>query len=182
MGINYASYYDRPEMIRICEHCTKPDCEEGICLTYKNALREMLGEKKLEHDAVITKPPKLGTADGPENRRYAKRAHNGGKRAFYNQCYEYNGETHTLQEWANVLGVPYNTLYMRLWRFDISFAEAAEFKPMRPVRKAMTITANGETLTIKQWAAKLGIQPRSIYARVKRGYTLEQAVTVGRMV
>lgn len=33
----------------------------------------------------------------------------------------YNGETHTIQEWSEILNIPYNTLYMRLkngWSVD----------------------------------------------------------------
>lgn len=38
-----------------------------------------------------------------------------------NVTYTYNGETHNIREWADIIGVPYSTLYMRLrngWSVD----------------------------------------------------------------
>lgn len=176
VNVNYACYYDRPEMIRVCEQCTKPECVEGICNDYKNALRAMLGLKQLSE-----KPPKLGQWREPKPRRI--RPKNDVKRKYNSkQVFEYKGEMHTLKEWAELLNIDYNTLYMRLYRYKITFAEAVEFVRVWNPDKIMTITANGETLTVREWAERLGVKPKTIYARIQRGYTPEQAVTYGRMV
>ena len=39
------------------------------------------------------------------------------------------------------------------------------------------LTHNGATLTLKQWAEKLGFQPLTIHQRIKRGWTVSDALT-----
>lgn len=173
-GINYACYYDRPEMIRVCEHCTKPDCPDGICNDYKNALREMLGLKPLPD-----KPTKAGQRREPKPRTNRPK-NDDTTRNYERRQFEYKGETRSLLEWAEVLQIPYNTLYMRLYRYKLSFTEAVEFVRVWHPEKRMTITLDGETLTIRQWAEKIGVKPKTIYARIQRGYTPEQAVSFGK--
>lgn len=41
-----------------------------------------------------------------------------------NRCFEYNGETHTLSEWSNILGIGYQTLYARLIIYGLTVEEA----------------------------------------------------------
>lgn len=38
------------------------------------------------------------------------------------------------------------------------------------------LTANGETKTVTEWAEKIGTHPETITARLKRGWTVEQAI------
>ena len=48
----------------------------------------------------------------------------------------------------------------------------------RPVRK---ITVGNNSLTVNEWAKKRGEHPASIYKRMAKGMTPEQAVTVTTM-
>jgi len=43
---------------------------------------------------------------------------------------------------------------------------------------ARTITFNGETLTAKQWGARLGLTRQAVWARLNAGWSLEQALTI----
>lgn len=47
----------------------------------------------------------------------------------------------------------------------------------RNKRNNRWITANGETLTLKDWSLKLGCNPAAILARIKTGMSEEEAVT-----
>jgi len=44
------------------------------------------------------------------------------------------------------------------------------------------ITVNGETRTVSQWAQKLNIRPTSLNARIRRGWTIEDAVLSPRKI
>jgi hypothetical protein len=43
-------------------------------------------------------------------------------------------------------------------------------------RNCINITINGETLTVTQWAEKLGVSNMTLRNRIKRGWDLEEAV------
>lgn len=45
----------------------------------------------------------------------------------------------------------------------------------RVKREAMALTINGETLTIRGWAERYGISYQTLYHRLHRGMTLEEA-------
>jgi len=49
-------------------------------------------------------------------------------------------------------------------------------------RNNHTIDFNGFTLTMQQWSERLGMNPKTLFARIKRGWTIERAITqpVGR--
>ncbi len=38
-------------------------------------------------------------------------------------------------------------------------------------------TVNGETRTLREWAARLGMSPRAVHERITRGWTVESALT-----
>lgn len=56
----------------------------------------------------------------------------------YNVNIEYNGQTHTVAEWADICGMQYSTLRQRLFRYGYTFEEAIT----KPVRNWRTITTN----------------------------------------
>lgn len=98
------------------------------------------------------------------------------------KLYAHSGRGKTLHEWSEILEIPYGTLYHRLVTKEMTpeeaFAMPKNSKPER--RDQMTITFNGETMTMKQWAAKLGISYGALYKRViTRKLPLEQALVTG---
>ena len=44
----------------------------------------------------------------------------------------------------------------------------------RNTRKTLFLTHNGETHCLSEWAEKLGIRPRTLWARTKAGWTADQ--------
>ena len=93
--VHYESHIETPELARVCLGCEREDCA-GICDEYKNAYRALLGLPLLQ----VREPPKP-----PREKRvyvYVK-----------DTLIEYNGEAHTLDEWAGITGIPYKIIYSR---------------------------------------------------------------------
>lgn len=161
--IRYQNYIDHPLVRDLCLNCEKDDCD-GICDDCKNLVRNIIGVAPLKK---------------PEERHYRRPLRE--KRPYEaRKFHNVNGQSHTLMEWSSISGIGYNTLYMRMYRYGMTLAEAMG-DPLNPImRKALTITVNGETHTVREWARKIGVKPRCIYGRMERGYTPEEAVTMGR--
>jgi len=49
-------------------------------------------------------------------------------------------------------------------------------KNKRPKKQA-TLTHNGESLTVKQWAERLGVKPSTIHQRIKSGWPIEKTLS-----
>jgi hypothetical protein len=54
---------------------------------------------------------------------------------------------------------------------------ASRSEQQRNSRKARKFTAHGLTLSIQEWAARLGTSPQAITNRMRKGMTAEDAVT-----
>lgn len=95
--------------------------------------------------------------------------------------YEFDGQRKPIEEWAKEAGISPTTLRRRLKR-GMPFGEALTATTMpKELRKpaGKTITADGKTQTIRQWAADLGITSQALRLRLKR-MTPEEAVTMKR--
>jgi len=95
------------------------------------------------------------------------------KRKKNNVFITYNGETHCLSEWANILNINIDTLRSRIFLHNM------------PLEKALTneqidcgkyYTYDGKTLNIKQWAEETGIPVNRLIYRLSHGYTIEEAI------
>lgn len=159
--LHYEDYIDLPEIRAVCLSCECEDCK-GICDIYRNAVRKHLSLSPLIRHPKNKMPPR-------EKRPYT-----------YNRLYEIDGVAHTLREWSAITGIEYHTLYMRMKRYGMTIHEAIEKSPRR-VGIPKYITANGETLTVKAWAERLGLAYNTIHDRIRRGYSEERAVTTPRM-
>jgi hypothetical protein len=109
------------------------------------------------------------------------------------KLYEIDGEQKTLTEWAAVAGVTVATLMKRMYRMSLAEAVAmpnnASIEASRledpigyttlqgggPITR--TLTHNCETLTIKQWSERTGIKYFTINYRLRKGRTVEEALT-----
>lgn len=99
--------------------------------------------------------------------------------------YEYNGESHTLNEWAEIKGISRKTLYSRLERMPFERAITMTVnksmnsagKGKRRIKEAKKYEANGEWHTLKEWAEIKGISEQLIRNRISKGKTPEQAIT-----
>lgn len=93
--------------------------------------------------------------------------------------YTYNGFTGNLTEWSEKLGVPRNTLFGRLLKFGQGKdAMPMVFSPKRHfwMRAATFIKYNGETRCIQDWAKKAGITAEALGQRLRKGYTMTEAM------
>ena len=86
---------------------------------------------------------------------------------------EYDGDTKTVKEWAETLGVSQYTLYSRVKK-GWSIADIIE----KPIRRKRIITINGESHSIEEWAEISGIPVRTLYNRVKRNETGKKLLSV----
>lgn len=85
------------------------------------------------------------------------------------KLYTYDGLELTLDEWAERLGVTRDALRHRLNRglsHDRVFA--ADLRP-KPRKDAKLYSFDGVTLTLSQWAERLGVSKETLCSRLRRG-------------
>ena len=93
-----------------------------------------------------------------------------------------DGETKTLSEWAESLGVHRHAITRSVDK-GITSIDAILAHPKRPVQtrrassKGNYVTVDGVTRKITEWAAFTGIAHSTIWQRVKYGWTIEDAVS-----
>lgn len=78
-----------------------------------------------------------------------------------------------------LLGVPSSTLRCRLVKFGESQAGLAMvFSPAsyKAYRRATLVTYNGMTKSLKEWAEYAGLKRTTFELRLKKGYTMEEAL------
>lgn len=82
-----------------------------------------------------------------------------------NHLITYNGETHTLAEWSEILGITYNTLHSRVvqrgWDLDKAFN-----KPIKATNR--TILYKGERIPLLKCAELLNVPRNTFYRQYKR--------------
>lgn len=89
----------------------------------------------------------------------------------------WNGETHTIKEWAKILNIPHNTIAGK-YRRGITMDEISKTKPRTP----NLIEFNGHKMTLHQWAEKLKISYSNLHNRIAHlGWTVEKAFTTPYM-
>lgn len=91
---------------------------------------------------------------------------------------EINGVKHSCSEWAEMHGLPFNTVYGRLrrygWTGDRLIAPATD--PREGAKKVM-LDIDGVRMCMSDWGRKNGIATSVIHGRLKRGWTPKQAAT-----
>ena len=110
----------------------------------------------------------------PENCRWVDRKTQANNRTS-NRVITYNGQTKTLQEWAEITGINYNTLSNRFkagWS-----ADEALTKPIDTRFLATPITYNGRTMSGTAWSHLLGLSDNAVRNRLMRGWSIKDAVT-----
>jgi hypothetical protein len=85
----------------------------------------------------------------------------------------FDGETHCVSEWAELLNITKYQIWNRLksgWSLDrVFFAE-----PYESDYNSHKYTCQGETMTLRQWSKKLGVDRGTLEARIWRGLSLEK--------
>ena len=91
------------------------------------------------------------------------------------RTYTFNGETHTISEWASIIGISFTSLCKRLNNPDITLEEALT-KPKQGMSNLLTF--QGKTLPLWQWAKELGIPGDTLWARIKHSHwPIDKALT-----
>ena len=88
-----------------------------------------------------------------------------------NHILTYKGETHTISEWAEKLGIKTSSLITRVhlgWSVERILGE--------PIKSEMLLEYHGVKKTIKEWAKEMGVLPRVMYCRKSRGWTTEEII------
>jgi hypothetical protein len=110
----------------------------------------------------------------PENCRWATVTENARHKRNTNYV-TYKGETRNLSEWAEITGIPYKTLWARLFAQGWSVEDALT---IGVEDSANYITYKGETKRITHWAEKLSVSYVALYARIMTyGWDVEKAFT-----
>lgn len=112
----------------------------------------------------------------PSNCRWADSITQGNNRRT-NRFIEYNGEKHTLAEWARLTGISDDTLAHRLkdgWSIEDVFN-----KPVRSRKPSCPgIEYNGETHSIAEWSRITGIPYFTLIKRFEVGWSATDALTI----
>lgn len=89
----------------------------------------------------------------------------------------FQGETHSLREWAKSIGISSGLLWDRLRR-GWSLQRALSNMDGRTTKiNNRNITFNGVTKHVGQWSREVGIATSTICARLEKGWTAKEALT-----
>jgi len=89
----------------------------------------------------------------------------------------YNGETHSMSEWARILGVDRSVLSTRINREKWSI-ERAFTQPFGQSHNEILLTHNSETHTLADWARIIGIRRDTLWKRIYQGnWSIHDALT-----
>lgn len=84
---------------------------------------------------------------------------------------DYRGERHTIAEWSELLGVPKYIIHDGL-RAGKPFDEIVEGH--HTTRHLITFC--GETLPLRTWERRMGLGCKTLYHRIKKGWSIEDAL------
>jgi len=88
---------------------------------------------------------------------------------------EFEGRSLTLKQWSELKGIPAEAIRKRINRgmtYERAFSEPV--KDMGDPEK--TLTFNGITLSVKEWAKKQKIKYNTLSTRLQRGWAVERAL------
>lgn len=93
----------------------------------------------------------------------------------------YNNQTHSIKQWADIVGVKPITLTQRLrlgWPVDQALGFTKRPAQKRPGSPKKLVTYNGQTKTLYEWGDEYNIDPILIYKRLRQNWTPERAITL----
>lgn len=94
-----------------------------------------------------------------------------------NRYLEFRGERLLLVEWAERLGLPPHTIASRLDTLGWSVEKALTTGRLESSAQRRYLTMGDETLCLTEWSRRYGRHPDSVADRLKRGWTLLEALT-----
>ena len=91
-----------------------------------------------------------------------------------NKLVTYNGETKTVSNWCDELGLQYEVVYNRIFRYHWTPKRALE---TRENPSYVKLTYKGETKYLKDWASQLGMKNQTLYGRIfVKNWSVERAL------
>jgi hypothetical protein len=87
----------------------------------------------------------------------------------------FQGKTHCITDWADILGMSRATLYGRIYRGWST--EKALTAPLHSRRQSRLLTFQGETRSLTSWAKKLKINITTLLGRLSHGWSVERTLT-----
>ena len=91
---------------------------------------------------------------------------------------EYNGKSLTINEWAAVTGIPALNIRMRLGGgYSVERALTTPYHAKGCHRNSPKYEYWGKSLSYYGWAKELDMNYHTLISRIKRGWTLERALT-----
>ena len=89
-----------------------------------------------------------------------------------NRNFTYQGETHCLKEWCEILGLRYNTVVNRIHKSHWTIEQALELEK----RHNKHYTINGESHRLIDWCRILNLNYKLVHCRICRGLSIEKAL------
>jgi len=97
----------------------------------------------------------------------------------------FGGKEQTIVEWSKETGVPRSVIYARVYyhNWPVERALSTPHLPPRERRSSTNVlyTYDGKTMSSAQWAREVGLAPRTLWARLNKGYSLEWALNTPKM-
>lgn len=93
-----------------------------------------------------------------------------------NRFFEHNGRSLILSDWATETRVSYELLKRRVLTAGWSITRAIETPVNAPRRNSHFLEFQGERLPLSDMARKYGIIPQSLMTRLRKGWSLEDAL------
>jgi uncharacterized protein (DUF433 family) len=91
---------------------------------------------------------------------------------------KYKGESLILADWSKRTGVSGKTINRRIRDYGWSVEDALTKNPKRNPKGFKYLEFEGKSMTQAEWAKETGIKPSVICKRLKRGWSVEDALTM----
>lgn len=92
-----------------------------------------------------------------------------------NRFIEYNGQTHTIMEWARITGIQEGVIRSRIDKYGCSIGQALGYEDYDGSPDHI-LDYNGESHNITEWSIITGINKGTISSRLRYGYSVGQAL------
>ena len=118
----------------------------------------------------------------PPNCRWATRSEQNANQSRVAPVIEFRGERLPLVEWARRLGIPRGTIHHRLKSgLTVEQALSSRVLPGANSSKGRRITFHGETLSIREWSIRLGLNRQTVSRRFACGVPLDTQTRRGHL-
>lgn len=99
------------------------------------------------------------------------------ERPMSKQTLTMDGETKTVAEWADVVGIRYETVRARVNDYGWDVHKALNTPVKKRISTVLTIEAMGKSLTAHEWSRETGIPSNTIRSRYRLGWPPDKIVT-----